>query len=150
MIDGKMLDFETLKGKKLLIVNTASFCGFTTQLNELEEVFRKYCNKNFIIIGFPCNQFSGQEPGTNNEISEFCSSNYGISFIMMEKIDVKGATKSEIYSWLTQKSMNGVMSSLVFWNFQKYMIDENGFLVNYALPFKSPKCKKIINWIEGK
>ena len=148
MIDDKILDFATLKGKKLLIVNTASFCKYTPQLQKSEALYVKYNDKNFTVIGFPCNQFSNQEPGTNQEIGEFCTRNYGVSFIMMEKIDVKGENMSEIYSWLTQKSKNGVMSSWVFWNFQKYMVDENGFLVSCVLPFKSPDCRKIIKWIE--
>ncbi len=149
-IDGKTLDFASLKGKKLLIVNTASFCGFTKQFKELEDLYLKYREKNLIIIGFPCNQFGKQDSGTNQEIGEFCTLNYGVSFIMMEKIEVRGENTNDIYRWLTKKSKNGVMSSWVFWNFQKYMIDENGFLVSYVLPFKSPQCNKIIKWIEGK
>jgi glutathione peroxidase len=149
-IDGEILDFSTLKGKKILVVNTASKCSFTPQYKELEELYEKYKDKKFVIIGFPCNQFGDQEPGTGSDIKEFCTRNYGVTFTMMEKVDVKGEHISEIYSWLTTKSKNGVRSSSVKWNFQKYMIDENGFLIDYVLPFKSPNCSKIINWIEGR
>ena len=147
-IDGEWLDFATLKGKKILVVNTASKCGFTPQYKELENLYEKYKDKNFVIIGFPCNQFGSQEPGTSSDIKEFCTSNYGVTFMMMEKVDVKGDSISEIYSWLTSKAKNGVKGSSVKWNFQKYMIDENGFLVNYVLPFKSPNSSKITKWIE--
>lgn len=147
-INGDVFDFSSLKGKKIMIVNTASKCGFTPQYKELEELYQTYKNSNFIIIGFPCNQFGEQEPGTSKEIKDFCQKNYGVSFPMMEKTNVKGDSISELYKWLTTKSLNGVMSSSVKWNFQKYIIDEDGFLVDYYLPFKSPKSKKIIKWIE--
>lgn len=149
-IDGNVLDFSSLKGKKILVVNTASKCGFTPQYKELEALFEKYKDKNLVIIGFPCNQFGEQEPGTSGDIKEFCTRNYGVTFTMMEKVDVKGDSISEIYSWLTSKAKNGVKSSSVKWNFQKYMIDENGFLVDYVLSFKSPNCSKIVKWIERK
>ena len=149
-IDGEELDFSTFKGKKLLILNTASKCGFTPQFKELEDLYQKYKDKNFMIIGFPCNQFGGQEPGNNSEIKDFCTKNYGVTFLMMEKVNVKGDSICDIYKWLTNKDKNGVMSSSVKWNFQKYMIDENGFLVDYVLSFKSPFSSKITKWIEGK
>lgn len=149
-IDGELLDFSSLKGKKVLIVNTASKCGFTPQYKELEALFEKYKDKNFVIVGFPCNQFGGQEPGTSSDIKEFCTKNYGVTFTMMEKIDVKGDSVCEIYKWLTSKEKNGVESSSVKWNFQKYMIDENGFLVDYVVSLKKPDCAKIVKWIEGK
>jgi glutathione peroxidase len=147
---GQAFDFSTLKGKKVLIVNTASKCGLTPQFKELEELFQTYKEKNFIIVGFPCNQFANQEPGNSSDIQSFCTRNYGVTFMMMEKIDVKGDSISEIYKWLTSKDLNGVESSSVKWNFQKYMVDENGFLVGHVGSIKSPKCSKIINWIEGK
>jgi glutathione peroxidase len=148
-INGDVFDFATLKGKKILIVNTASKCGFTPQYKDLETLFEKYKDKNFTIVGFPCNQFGEQEPASETEIHDFCTKNYGVNFLMMEKINVKGDSASEIYKWLTTKSKNGVMNSVVRWNFQKYMIDENGFLVDYALSFKSPLSSKITKWIEG-
>lgn len=148
-LEGDTFDFSSLKGKKVLIVNTASKCGFTPQYKELEELYQTYKTKNFVIIGFPCNQFGEQEPGSSNDIKSFCTRNYGVSFLMMEKTNVKGDSISEIYKWLTQKEKNGVMNSSVKWNFQKYLIDENGNLVDYVLPFKSPKTKKILKWIES-
>ncbi len=149
-IEGTDFDFSTLKGKKVLIVNTASECGFTPQYKQLEEVYKKYKDKNFTIIGFPANNFGHQEPGSNAEIKTFCTKNYGVTFQMMEKVSVKGDDMCEIYKWITDKGKNGVMSSSVKWNFQKYLIDENGYLVDSVGPNKSPDCSKIINWIEGK
>lgn len=148
-IDGQTLDFASLKGKKILIVNTASKCGFTPQFKDLETLYEKYKDKNFVVIGFPCNQFKEQDPGSGSEIQSFCTKNYGVTFQMMSKIDVKGDSISDIYKWLTQKELNGVMSSSVKWNFQKYLIDENGYLVDYLLSFKKPDCNKITKWIES-
>ena len=149
-IDGQDFDFSTLKGKKILIVNTASECGLTPQYKQLEEVYEKYKDKNFTIVGFPANNFGSQEPGTNVQIKEFCNKNYGVTFPMMEKVSVKGDDMCEIYKWLTQKEKNGVSSSTVRWNFQKYMIDEEGHLIDSVSPTRKPNCDKIINWIEGK
>ncbi len=148
-IEGSILDFSTLKGKKILIVNTASKCGFTPQFEQLEKLYERYKDKNFVVVGFPCNQFGSQDPGTGEDIKSFCTKNYGVSFPMMEKINVKGVDAAEIYKWLTSKKENGVENSSVKWNFQKYMIDENGFLIGHLASFKSPDSKKIINWIEG-
>ncbi len=147
-IDGKEFDFASLKGKKILIVNTASKCGFTPQFEQLEALYEKYKDKNFAIVGFPCNQFGNQDPGSSTDIKSFCTRNYGVTFPMMEKVDVKGEHAAAIYQWLTSKEKNGVEGSSVKWNFQKYMIDENGFLVGHVASFKSPDCKKIVNWIE--
>jgi glutathione peroxidase len=149
-LEGSILDFSTLKGKKILIVNTASKCGFTPQFKELEELYQKYKEKNFVILGFPCNQFGKQEPGSSEEIKEFCTRNYGVTFPMMEKINVKGDSISPIYKWLTFKTENGVENSSVKWNFQKYMIDENGFLLGNVSSIKSPNTSRIIKWIEGR
>lgn len=148
-IDGAILDLSSLKGKKILIVNTASKCGFTPQYKDLELLYQNYKHKNFVIIGFPCNQFGNQEPGSNSDIKSFCTKNYGVTFQMMEKVNVKGDSISDIYRWLTNKSLNGVENSSVKWNFQKYMIDENGFLVGHVNSFKSPYCSKIVKWIEN-
>lgn len=149
-IDGQDFDFSNLKGKKVLIVNTASECGLTPQYKQLQEVYDKYKDKNFTIIGFPANNFGSQEPGNNTEIKAFCTKNFGVTFQMMEKVSVKGDDMCEIYKWLTQKEKNGVASSTVKWNFQKYMIDEEGHLVDSVSPLKKPDCNKIVNWIEGK
>lgn len=148
-IDGKMLDLSSLKGKKVLVVNTASKCGLTPQYEDLEKLYKQYGGDNFTIIGFPANNFLSQEPGTDEEIKEFCTVNYGVSFQMMSKISVKGKDINPIYEWLTTKKENGVMDSKVSWNFQKYMIDENGNLVDYVSPKESPMSDKIINWIKA-
>ena len=149
-LEGQVFDFSSLKGKKILVVNTASKCGFTPQFEQLQALYEKYKDKNFVVVGFPCNQFGSQDPGSADEIKTFCTKNYGVTFPMMEKVNVKGEQAAEVYKWLTSKDKNGVESSTVRWNFQKYMIDENGYLVDYVQSFKKPDCKKIIRWIEGK
>jgi glutathione peroxidase len=150
-LEGKDFDFSSLKGKKVLIVNTASECGFTPQYKDLEALYEKYSpGGKFTIIGFPCNQFGGQEPGTADTIRAFCTKNYGVTFPLMEKIDVKGDNQAPVYKWLCNKSENGVESSEVKWNFQKYMIDENGHYVGHVMSPEKPSCDKIVNWIEGK
>lgn len=147
-IDGKDFDLSSLKGKKVLIVNTASKCGFTPQYKQLEEVYKKYGGDNFTIIGFPANNFGSQEPGTNKEIEEFCEKNYGVTFKMMSKISVKGEDESPVYQWLTSKNKNGVMDSEVKWNFQKYLIDENGKLVNVFYSKILPDDEQIVSLIK--
>ncbi len=147
-ISGNEFSFENLKGKKVLIVNTASKCGLTPQYKELEELHQKYADK-LVIIGFPANNFMSQEPGTNEEIAEFCEKNYGVSFKMMSKISVKGDDMHPVYQWLTQKSNNRHSDSEISWNFQKYMIDEKGNLVGFAKPMEKPFDKKIIDFIEN-
>ncbi len=148
-LEGEKFDLGTLKGKKVLVVNTASKCGLTPQYEDLQKLFEVYGGEKFTIIGFPANNFLKQEPGTNDEIREFCSANYGVTFPMMSKISVKGKDIHPVYEWLTQKSENGVMDSEVKWNFQKYMIDENGHLVDMVPPKEKPDSEKIINWIKG-
>ncbi|MBL7921750.1 MAG: glutathione peroxidase [Bacteroidia bacterium] len=149
-IEGKQIDFKEFKGKKIIIVNTASECGLTPQFKELQTLYTTYKDSGLMIIGFPTNDFAHQDPGTNNEIHSFCERNYGVTFLMMQKISVKGADTHPVYKWLTQKSQNGVMNSTVKWNFQKYLIDENGFLVSVVSPWKKPDCKKIIKWLNKK
>ena len=146
-IDGKSFPLSNLKGKKVLVVNTASKCGLTKQYKDLEFLYQNYGGDNFEIIGFPANNFMNQEPGTNKEIHEFCKKNYGISFLIMAKISVKGNNTHPLYQWLTQKSLNGKMDSKIKWNFQKYLIDENGQLIDMVEPRESPSCVKIIKWI---
>ncbi len=146
-IDGETLDFSTLKGKKVLVVNTASKCGLTPQYKKLQSLFEKYGSDNFTIIGFPANNFLKQEPGDNSEIKEFCTQNYGVTFQMMSKISVKGDDMHPIYKWLTSSAENGVLDVGIKWNFQKFMIDENGHLIDYALPTVKPDSKKITEWI---
>jgi glutathione peroxidase len=149
-IDGTPYDLSTLKGKKVLVVNTASKCGFTPQYSGLEKLYEKYKDQNFVIIGFPANNFLHQEPGTNSDIKEFCTKNYGVTFPMMAKISVKGNDIDPIYKWLTSKSENGVLDAPVKWNFQKFMIDESGHLVGVAWSAEKPDSEQIVNWIEGK
>jgi glutathione peroxidase len=149
-LSGNEFDFVTLKGKKILIVNTASECGLTPQYEQLQAVYEKYKDSNFVIVGFPANNFGAQEPGTNAEIGAFCKKNYGVTFPMMEKISVKGSDMHVLYQFLTQKSKNGLKDSEVEWNFQKYLIDENGHLAEVMSPRVLPNDTSIINWIEGK
>ncbi len=149
-IDGKDFSFTSLKGKKILVVNVASKCGLTPQYEKLQQLYEKYKDKNFVIVGFPANNFNGQEPGTNEEIKTFCVLNYDVSFPMMSKIDVTGDNKAPIYKWLTEKSENGKIDAEVQWNFQKFMIDENGQLVGFVPPREDPFSDKIISWIEQK
>lgn len=146
-IDGNDFDLASLKGKKVLVVNVASKCGLTPQYEELQALYEKYRGRNFEIIAFPSNDFREQEPGTNLEIKEFCTANYGVTFPLMDKISVVGSQQSPVYAWLTQKSQNGVLDQEVTWNFQKFMIDENGRLVDVAMPKESPMSEKIVNWI---
>jgi glutathione peroxidase len=148
-IDGEIYDLSQLKGKKVLVVNTASKCGFTPQYADLENLYKKYKDRNFIVIGFPANNFLWQEPGTDSEIQTFCQLNYGVSFPMMSKISVKGKDIHPLYSWLTKKEQNGVMNSSVSWNFQKYMIDESGKLVGVISPKTNPLSEEITSWIES-
>ena|SRR6218665_3636736 len=149
-IDGKDFSFESLKGKKVMIVNTASECGLTPQYEQLEALYQKYKDKGFVIIGFPANNFLSQEPGTNDEIATFCKKNYGVTFQMMSKISVKGDDMDAVYKYLTTKAQNGFEDSNVKWNFQKYLIDENGKLVRVVEPRTLPNDAEIIKWIEGK
>jgi glutathione peroxidase len=148
-LNGKTFDFATLKGKKILIVNTASKCGYTPQYKGLEALYEKYKNKNFVIVGFPANNFLWQEPGTNAEIATFCQKNYGVSFPMMAKISVKGNDMHDVYKFLTQKKLNGVLDSKVQWNFQKYLINEKGELEQMYLSGVEPTDAKIVSWIEN-
>ena len=143
-LSGKTFDFSSLKGKKVLIVNTASKCGFTPQYEQLEAIYKEYKDKGFTVIGFPANNFNSQEPGTNEEIETFCKLNYGVTFPMMDKISVKGADMSPIYQFLTQKEKNGVKDSEVKWNFQKYLVDEKGNLVDFYLSAVTPMDTKIV------
>ena len=149
-LSGKQFDFATLKGKKIMIVNTASKCGLTPQYKELEAIYKEYSSKGFVIVGFPANNFAGQEPGTNEEIASFCQLNYGVTFPMMEKISVKGSNMHPVYEFLTKKSKNGVKDSSVKWNFQKYLLNENGELEKVISSKTQPDDRSITAWIEGK
>jgi len=146
---GEDFDFASLKGKKVMIVNTASKCGLTPQYKDLQKLYDSYKDKNFVIVGFPANNFLWQEPGTNKEIAAFCQQNYGVTFPMMEKISVKGKDMHPIYHFLTEKAKNGLEDSKVAWNFQKYLIDENGKLAKVISPKTLPTDESVINWIES-
>ena len=139
---GEPVDLSEFKGKKILFVNTASECGFTSQYKGLQELHEKY-KDNLVIIGLPCNQFGGQEPGNADKIQNFCQLNYGVEFLMTEKIDVKGDNQHALYKWLTNKDINGNKSSSVKWNFQKYLVDEDGRFVDYYLSITKPMSSKI-------
>lgn len=143
-LDGKdTLDFASLKGKKVLIVNTASECGYTPQYEELEKL-KQTVKDSLFIIGCPCNQFGGQEPGSAAEIQSFCQKNYGVSFFMSEKLDVKGANQHPVYQWLTQKSRNGALDASVNWNFNKFLIDGNGKLQGYYPSKVNPMSAELL------
>lgn len=146
-IYGDPFDMASLEGKKVMIVNTASRCGLTPQYEELENLYRMYGETGFVIIGFPANNFMNQEPGTNEEIIAFCEDNYGVSFPMMSKISVKGDDIAPIYEWLTNKEMNGKMDSTISWNFQKFLIDEQGQLLDVLAPRVSPMSDQVIDWL---
>jgi len=146
-LEGTDFDFASLKGKKVLIVNTASECGYTPQYKDLEALYEKYKAKNFVVIGFPCNDFGGQEPGSSKDIKAFCTKNYGVTFQMMEKVSI---ATSPIYKWLTSKAENGVLDATVKWNFNKFLVDEKGHLVKYLPSNTKPMDAEITNWIEGK
>lgn len=149
-INGDRFKMSSLRGKKVLIVNVASKCGLTPQYEKLQQLYETYKDKNFVVIGFPANNFKGQEPGTNEEIKTFCRLTYDVTFPMMSKIDVIGENKAPIYKWLTEKTENGKMDAEVQWNFQKFMIDEEGKLIDSVSPRQDPFCAKIVDWIEGK
>lgn len=148
-IEGEDFALSSLKGKKVMIVNVASKCGLTPQYAQLEEVYEQYKDSNLVIIGFPANNFASQEPGTNEEIKEFCSLSYGVTFPMMEKISVKGEDIHPLYKWLTTKEENGVEDAEVTWNFQKFLIDEQGHFVKSIAPKTKPNDEEILTWIRS-
>ncbi len=141
-LDGKEINFADFKGKKILVVNTASECGYTPQYKDLEALYEKYQDK-LVIVGFPANNFGGQEPGTNTDIKAFCEKNYGVSFPMAAKVSVKGDDTAPIYQWLTSKAANGVLDATVSWNFNKFLLDENGKLIAYYPSKVTPMSEEI-------
>ncbi len=146
-IDGGEIDFSKFKGKKILVVNTASKCGYTPQYEALEKVYEQYKNK-LVIIGFPCNQFGGQEPGSSTEIVEFCKKNYGVSFPLADKIDVKGDNIAPVYKWLCNKTENGVLDATITWNFNKFLLDENGKMIAYFPSKVTPDSEEILKYLK--
>lgn len=149
-IHGKPFSFEQLKGKKVLLVNTASECGYTPQYRQLQELYAAYKDKGLVVLGFPSNDFGGQEPGNEQQIEQFCQANYGVTFPMMSKVGTKGADKHPVYHWLTEKALNGKMDSEVKWNFQKYLVNEQGELVTMLASAADPLGAEITDWVEGK
>jgi len=145
---GESFDFSNLKGKKVMVVNTASECGLTPQYQDLQKLYDNYKDQNFVIVGFPANNFGGQEPGSDAQIASFCKENYGVTFPMMSKISVKGGDMHEVYHFLTEKEKNGLQDSEVAWNFQKYLLDEKGELVMVVEPRTLPTDASIVEWIE--
>ncbi|WP_407556758.1 glutathione peroxidase [Winogradskyella sp. 4-2091] len=141
-LQGQPIDFKHFKGKKILFINVASKCGFTPQYRALQELQDTYKDK-LVVIGVPCNQFGNQEPGNANEIQEFCEINYGVSFLITEKVDVKGSSQHPLYAWLTNKSLNGKQNSNVRWNFQKYLLDEHGGFLDYYFSITKPMSSRI-------
>lgn len=148
-LQGDTLNFSQLKGKRVLIVNTASKCGFTPQYEGLQNLYEKYGNENFTVIGFPSNTFF-QEGGDADKIAGFCQKNYGVTFPMMTKVKVKGGSKHPVYEWLTNKDFNGKASAAVSWNFNKFLVDENGeWVAHYGSKVK-PEDERIVNFAQGK
>ncbi len=147
-IDGTdTINFADFKGKKILCVNVASKCGYTYQYEDLQKLHEKYADK-LVIIGFPCNQFMGQEPGTPEEIESFCQKNYGVTFTLSEKIDVKGDNQHPVYQWLTQKENNGKDNYKVGWNFNKFLLDEEGNLMEHFGSKTKPLDEELVSLIE--
>jgi glutathione peroxidase len=146
-IDGKEFDFSTLKGKKVLIVNIATECSLAPQLKKLQELYEEYGGDDFEIIGFPCNDFGKQEPGDNDAVYDVCTKKYAITFQLMEKISIKGENPHPIYKWLTSSKENGTLDAKVTWNYQKFLVDENGEVVDSTSPISSPKSTRIIEWL---
>ncbi|MGB5388435.1 MAG: glutathione peroxidase [Eudoraea sp.] len=141
-LDGKPILLSEFKGKKLLFVNVASECGFTKQYKDLQKLSDTYSDE-LVVIGSPCNQFGKQEPGDAAQIQSFCERNFGVTFLLTEKIDVKGGKQHPLYEWLTSKSLNGKKNSSVKWNFQKYLVDEKGQLIDYYFSITKPMSSKI-------
>lgn len=146
-IDGIDFDFSILKGKKVLIVNIATGCSLAPQIKKLQELYEEFGGDDFEIIAFPCNDFGSQEPGENDEIKEICSKKYEVTFQLMEKIQIKGDNPHPIYHWLTSSDENGVLESKVTWNYQKFIIDEKGEVVDSFSPITSPKSSRIVEWL---
>jgi glutathione peroxidase len=146
-LQGNPIDLSKFKGKKILFVNVASKCGFTPQYQELQQLHDTYKDQ-LVIIGVPCNQFGKQEPGSSEDIQEFCEVNYGVSFLISEKLDVKGSNQHPLYEWLTKKAINGKQNSTVKWNFQKYLVDEDGTFLDYFYSLTKPMNSRITSYLK--
>ena len=146
-IDGKTINFSKFKGKKLLIVNTASKCGYTPQYKALEELQQKYKGK-LVVVGFPSDNFGGQEFQQNSEIKEFCQKNYGVTFPLTTRVDVKGETATPIFKYLCDKTQNGVLDAKIGWNFNKFIVDENGKLLAYFDSKTKPDSPEVLKYLQ--
>lgn len=146
-LQNKPINLSEFKGKYILFVNVASKCGFTPQYKDLEKLYQEHKDK-LVVIGVPCNQFGKQEPGNSDEIQEFCQVNYGVSFLITEKVDVKGSNQHPLYSWLTSKSLNNKKNSSVKWNFQKYFISPEGEFIDYFFSITKPTSSKITKYLK--
>ncbi|MGN7863820.1 glutathione peroxidase [Chryseobacterium sp. 22458] len=146
-LDGKEINFADFKGKKILIVNTASECGFTPQYADLEKVYEQYKDK-LVVVGFPANNFGGQEPGTNTEIGAFCQKNYGVTFPLAAKVSVKGDDMAPIFKYLTEQELNGVKNTTILWNFTKFLVDENGKLIDTFVSTTKPTDEAITKYLK--
>lgn len=148
-LNGDKINFSTYRGKRILVVNTASECGYTPQYKQLEDLYEEFGGDKFVVIGFPSNDFGGQEPGSSKEIAAFCEKNYGVTFPLMEKSEVKGEEQNPVYAWLTHKSQNGVSDAEVKWNFNKFLIDEQGHWVAYYPSGVEPLDERIVKFAKG-
>ena len=146
-LQGQPINLSEFEGKYILFVNVASKCGFTSQYKDLQKLYENYMDK-LVVIGVPCNQIGNQEPGTSHEITQFCELNYGVTFLMTEKIDVKGSNQHPLYKWLTTRALNGKANSSVKWNFQKYLINKNGQLIDHFYSITRPSSSRITNFIK--
>ena len=146
-LDGKTIDFSKFKGKKILIVNTASECGFTPQYEGLQKLYETYKDQ-LVIVGFPANNFGGQEPGSNQEIGAFCEKNFGVTFPMAAKVSVKGEDTAPIFKFLTEKDLNGVKNTTILWNFTKFLIDEDGNLIDSFISTTKPTSESITKYLK--
>lgn len=146
-LDGNEINFANFKGKKILIVNTASECGFTPQYADLETISKKYADK-VVVVGFPANNFGGQEPGSNEEIGAFCQKNYGVTFPLAAKVSVKGDDTAPVFKYLTEKDLNGVKNTSIMWNFTKFLLDENGKLIDSFISTTKPTDEKIVKYFK--
>lgn len=146
-IEGGTINFASFKGKKILIVNTASQCGYTPQYEGLQKLYETHKDK-LVVVGFPANNFMGQEPGSDNEISEFCKARYGVTFPLASKISVKGSDMAPIYQWLTSKAKNGVLDASISWNFNKFLLDENGKMIAYFGSKVKPDSEEILQYLK--
>ncbi len=146
-LDGQEINFADFKGKKILVVNTASECGFTPQYADLEKLSKDYAD-NLVIVGFPANNFGGQEPGSNTEIGAFCEKNFGVTFPMAAKVSVKGDDTAPIFKFLTEKDLNGVKNTAILWNFTKFLIDENGHLIDTFISTTKPTSESITKYLK--